>query len=264
MPALRPTFALLTDFGTRDPFVGVMKGVVLSRCPDAAIIDLSHDVPPQNVGEGAFWLERSFRFLPEGAVVVAVVDPGVGTARRALAARAHGRLFVGPDNGLLAPVLASDGRAETRAVSLERLGLPPPSRTFHGRDVFAPVAAELAVGRLALSDVGPEVADVVPCPRLPPARKPGRVEGTVVTVDRFGNLITDIDRTLISDLGEVVVEVGSLGLELAETYADAGRGDYVAIVNAFDTVEIARRDGNAEAALGLGRGSRVVVRRRPR
>lgn len=254
-----PVVALLTDFGTRDPFVGVMHGVVLGRCPDARIVDLTHDVAPQGVAEGAFWLERSARWFPEGTVFVAVVDPGVGTDRRAVAAVAHGHFFVGPDNGLLCPAVSADPGAIAYRIDVAALALPVPSRTFHGRDVFAPVAGELAARRLSPDAVGPKM-DLLPGGAPVASRGPDGVEGAVITVDRFGNLITNVSADAVRALGEVVVEAGAHRLPLSRTYADVAPGDLLALVNAFDVVEIARRDGDAAACTGFGRGARVLVR----
>jgi S-adenosylmethionine hydrolase len=255
----RPVVALLTDFGTQDPFVGIMKAVVLSRCPDVTFIDLTHAVPPQAVMEGAFLLERSVEWLPFGAVVVAVVDPGVGTPRRPIVLSALGRLFVGPDNGLLSPVAARDAGSTAYVVDTQRLGLVEASRTFHGRDVFAPVAAELAAGRLSPVDVGVQAGSLVDAAIPHPVAGEGVVRGTVVTVDRFGNLITNIARGLLPT-GAAVAEVGSARAPIRETYGEVGRGELVALVDAFDVLEIAERDGNAARSLGAGRGTEIVVR----
>ncbi|HVU00232.1 MAG TPA: SAM-dependent chlorinase/fluorinase [Polyangiaceae bacterium] len=257
----RPVVALLTDFGTTDPFVGVMKGVLLGRCPDAAIVDLSHDVPAQGVAEGAFLLERCFRHFPAATVFVAVVDPGVGTSRLAVAARAHGRVFVGPDNGLLAEAVSLDANAVVRVIDVKGLGLPEPSRTFHGRDVFAKVAGDLAAGTLRVEDVGPELPVLVPSDRRVPLRHGDRIHGAVVTVDRFGNLITNVDVATLETLFRPVVEIGDLSLPLHGTYGDVPEGEFVALVNAYELLEVARRNGDASRATGLGRGARVVVRR---
>ena len=255
----RPVVALLTDFGLTDPFVGIMKGVVLSRCPEATIVDLTHGVAPQAVVEGAFWLERSVDWLPRGAIVVAVVDPGVGTARCPLVLEALGRIFIGPDNGLLGPVAARDQAHRAHVIDAESLGLEVPSRTFHGRDVFAPVAAELAAGRLSPSGVGPraERFEAKPLPRA--TVKGAIVTGTVVTVDRFGNLITSIERGLVP-AGSAVAEVGDARAAVRMTYGDVAPGELVALVNAFDVLEVAVRDGSAARSLGVARGADVVLR----
>ena len=257
--ASRPVVALLTDFGLDDPFVGIMKGVVLSRCPDATLIDLTHGIAPQAVTEGAFWLEHSVAWLPHGAIVLAVVDPGVGTARRPVVLGALGRIFVGPDNGLFAPVAARDPASLAYIIEPERLGLDVRSRTFHGRDVFAPVAAELAAGRLAPCDVGPR-AERFEARALPRAiAKGAAVTGTVVTVDRFGNLITNIERRLVP-AGPAIAQIGAARAAVRTTYGEAAPGELVALVNAFDVLEVAVRDGSAARSLGVGRGAEVVLR----
>ena len=254
-----PVVALLTDFGIEDPFVGIMKAVILSRCPDASFVDLTHSVPPQAVAEGAFLLERSVDWLPPGTVVVAVVDPGVGTPRRPVVLSALGRTFVGPDNGLLSTVAARDVDARAYVIDTERLGLRVPSRTFHGRDVFAPVAAELAAGRLEPADAGAPAGDLLEVAVPLPVVADGCVRGTVVTVDHFGNLITNIDRALVP-AGPSTVEVGAARAAVRETYGEVGRGELVALVDAYDVLEVAVRDGNAARSLGAGRGTEVVVR----
>ena len=255
----RPIVALLTDFGLDDPFVGIMKGVVLSRCPDATLIDLTHGVAPQAVAEGAFWLERSLEWLPPGSIVVAVVDPGVGTARRPLVLEALGRIFVGPDNGLLGAVAARDPGSAAYVIEPARLGLDLRSHTFHGRDVFAPVAAELAAGRLSPPDVGPraEHFEAKPLPRA--TAKGAVVMGTVVTVDRFGNLITNIERGLVP-AGPAVAEIGTARAAVRKTYGEVALGELVALVNAFDVLEVAVRDGSAARSLGVAKGAEVVLR----
>ncbi|MBI5366471.1 MAG: SAM-dependent chlorinase/fluorinase [Planctomycetes bacterium] len=175
--ASRPrVIALVTDFGTRDPYVGVMKGVALGIAPRATLVDLTHEVPPQDVAAGRRALADSARYFPAGTVFVAIVDPGVGTARRALAARSGGRFYLAPDNGLLAFLAGT--RAEFRAIDADRWGLEPRSATFHGRDVFAPAAARLAAG-LSFARLGPRVAAIAPGPPAPAVRRRrgGRLEG---------------------------------------------------------------------------------------
>jgi S-adenosylmethionine hydrolase len=242
---------LLTDFGLVDPFVGLMHGVVLKRFPEARVVDLCHAVEPQDVGEAAFLLERCYGWFAAGSVHVAVVDPGVGTDRAALALEADGHLFIAPDNGLVG-ALARRSDAVAHRVDLSRLGLPEPSRTFHGRDVFAPVAAELARGAVSIEDLGPRIT-----PRQPPAAAPSRV----VTIDRFGNLITNVEG---AELGaEVVgVEIGGRRVALAGTYAEVPRGELVALVSSYGTLEIAVRDGNAAQALGVSKGEPVRLEKR--
>lgn len=267
---MNPIVALLTDFGTVDPFVGVMKGVILARCPSTNVVDLTHAVLPQRIAEGGFWLERTAPYFAEGTIFVVVVDPGVGTARGALVARAGQRVFVGPDNGVLAPALRRHEDAVVHAVDLAvlaKLGLPPPSHTFHGRDVFAPIAAELAAGRLSVEQVGERRTSWEPGGFAAPKVTSESVTGEVVTVDQFGNLMTNIDERALASFGdtpreELCVQVRSRVLPLGRTYADAVDGAHLAVVGAFGVVEIARRNGDASKTLGLGRGEPVSVRRR--
>ena len=192
---------LTTDFGHKDPFVGVMKGQVLRRFPTAQLVDLTHEVLVHWPAEAGFWLGRSFRYFPAGTVHVAVVDPGVGSSREIAIVEAEGQVFLAPDNGLLAGVLErlpSPPLLRLLDLSiLPRLDVHRPSATFHGRDIFAPLAAELAAGRLEPDALGPTVAELVPGWLDEPVVSAGQVSGAVVTVDHFGNLLTNIDATLL-------------------------------------------------------------------
>ena len=257
---MAPIVTLLTDFGLGDPFVGIMKGVILGRAPGARIVDLTHGIPPQDVRAAAYWLARSYRWFPEGTVHVAVVDPGVGSDRAAIVARAHGHTFVAPDNGLLWDVLAREPHAEVRRIDPPALGLVVASHTFHGRDVFAPVGAELASGRLDFDRVGPTLANPVAAEWAAPERDGDVVRGRIVCCDHFGNLISDIDRALVVDLGDVRVSIAGRDLRLHRTYADVAPGAALALINAFDSLEIAVRDGDAAATLGVKPGAAVEVR----
>lgn len=256
---------LTTDFGETDPFAGVMKGAILRRFPDAKIVDLTHRILAHAPAEAGFWLERSFRHFTDGTVHVAVVDPGVGTTRAILALAVQGHTFLAPDNGLLGPVIDHDPTASIHAVDfalLPRLGLDPPSATFHGRDVFAPLAAELASGRLLPADLGQRVSPSVPSALEPPLERLGRIETTVVTIDHFGNLITPIRRRMLDRFHDPVVEIGGEEVAILRTYGDAAPGGYLALINAFDALEIARSRGSAAESLGAVRGDRVLVRER--
>jgi S-adenosylmethionine hydrolase len=235
-----------------------MKGVILSSFRQAQIIDLCHGIPPQSLSEAAFWLEHSYTWFPPGTVHVAVVDPGVGSARRVLAVDSHGHTFLAPDNGLLATSLLDSADARVHDVDLERLAIKPPSATFHGRDVFAPIAAQLARGALTVSALGEPIA-AQPCVLEAPALDGDSMAGTVITVDRFGNLITNLDRSLVELTRARHVVLGTRTIPLARTYADARPGELLALLNAFDVVELAVRDGNAEHHLGLGRGTPVSL-----
>ena len=250
---------LLTDFGLDDPFVGVMKGVILSLLPRAQIVDLTHAIPAQDIDAGAFWLERSFRYFPAGTVHIAVVDPGVGSERGALVTESCGHCFVAPDNGLLAPVLRQDADAASWAIDLARLALPTPSMTFHGRDVFAPIGARLACGGLKPSDLGASVEPVANTRHQSIAPPRSAAQGTVVIIDHFGNLITNISGREISLPPRPSVETCGRRLPLVRTYSDVARGELMALINSFDRLEIACRDGSAAATLGAHRGTMVRV-----
>ena len=258
-----PIITLTTDFGTRDPWVGIMKGVMLGVCPEARLVDLTHDIAPQDVLEAAMALESATRFFPEGTVHLAVVDPEVGGSRHPIAARAGGHLFVGPDNGLFTFALERAG-PDRVVVRLEapQYRLTPLSRTFHGRDLFAPAAAHLAAG-LALERLGPRLADPVLLP-LPRARRDGNmVVGEVLVADRFGNLVTSVTDKDIQILGgPTAIEVGSRNLgRLRESYVDGTTAEPAAIIGSAGRLEIFVRDGSAAAVLGASRGTAVRVRR---
>ena len=262
MPA-SGVITVTTDFGHQGPFVGVMKGCILRRFPAAQIIDLTHEIVVHWPAEAGFWVARAFPFFPPGTVHVAVVDPGVGTSRDILAAEAGGHFFLAPDNGLLASVMSRcpDGRVRRlTAASLGRFGIDHPSATFHGRDIFAPLAAELAAGRCTPAELGEPVEALVPSWVEDPAVEPASVAGVVISIDRFGNLITNIDAALIERFRLPVVHAGSHAFPLLRTYGDTRPGEYLALINSFGVVEIARAEHNAAESLGLSRGAPVVVR----
>jgi S-adenosylmethionine hydrolase len=241
---------LLTDFGTADGYVAEVKGVVLSLAPGAGLVDITHDIAAGDVRAGAYVLGRAWRRFPPGTVHLAVVDPGVGTARRALAAEAAGHYFVAPDNGLLASL--PDG---ARYVSLP---VPPNAApTFHGRDVFAPAAAALAHGT-ALARLGVPVTDPSRSPLPAIDVRGGVVTGEVVHVDHFGTLITNIPAAAVAARARVRVGARAAG-PVRRTFADVPRGRLVAYPGSDGTIEIAVRDGSAAKRLGAGRGATVRV-----
>lgn len=259
--ALAVIVTLTTDFGLRDPFVGIVKGVILGICPRVRFVDLTHDVAPHDVLEAALALESSIRFFPQSTVHLAVVDPGVGTARRALALRARGQYFVGPDNGIFTSVLQAD---EWAAVSLEAAAyrLPVVSRTFHGRDIFAPAAAHLAAG-VALARLGPPVADPVRLP-WPGCRKiGGQLVGEVIGHDRFGNLLTSIgaeDVRGLRSLNPVWVVLGDRTIgPIVSCYAEGAEAAASAVIGSTGRLEIFVRNGSARALLRADRGASVRV-----
>ncbi len=254
---------LTTDFGLKDPFVGVMKGRILERFGAARIIDLTHEILVHWPAEAGFWLERSYPYFPRGTVHVAVVDPGVGTARDIVLVEADGHLLLAPDNGLLAPVVGRFPDAVVRTLDASRLGslgLGRISATFHGRDIFAPLAAELAAGRLRAEQLGPTGVELVPSWVDEPGRTEGAVRGVVITVDHFGNLISNIESRWLAGFVEPHVYAGSRVLSIRRTYGDARPGDFLALVNSFDVLEIACAQGRAADVLGLSRGAPIVVR----
>ena len=254
---------LTTDFGLSDPFVGVMKGVILSRFPAARIVDLTHDIVAHWPAEAGFWLQRSFEYFPPGTVHVAVVDPGVGTSRRLLAVEARGHLLLAPDNGLLAGIAEAIPEARfirLSAAVLSKLDLHRISATFHGRDIFAPIAAELASGRLTAQELGSVTTEIVPSWLDPVVVSRNDVSGVIVTVDHFGNLLTNIDASLLTSFVEPHVYAGHQVMPLKRTYAEAKPGEFLALINSFGVLEIACAQGHAADKIGLSRGAPVSVR----
>ena len=243
---------LLTDFGTSDSYVAEIKGVLLSRAPTATVVDVSHDVPAGDVRAGRYILSRVWPRFPAGTVHLAVVDPGVGTARRALAAQAGGHSFVGPDNGLLSG-LPEDARFVTLPV------LRDASPTFHGRDVFAPAAARLAAGA-RLDEIGTPVADVVRLAGAAPRVAESAVLGEVVYTDRFGNLISNIPKDLIRMGAAITVGETTIG-PVRRTFGDVAVGMLVAYIGSGGTVEIGVRQGSAARVLGVAVGAVVAASR---
>ncbi|MCB9538040.1 MAG: SAM-dependent chlorinase/fluorinase [Myxococcales bacterium] len=250
---------LLTDFGDRDGFVGAMRGVVLSRAPGATLVDLAHHVPRGDVAKASRVLARAAPYFPPGTVHLVVVDPGVGSARRALAVEAAGMRFVAPDNGVLEPFLTG---ARVHAVSPGPLLPPARGSTFHGRDVFAPIAGALA-GGVALERIGPRVGDPVRAPAAAPARAAdGRFVGRVVEVDRFGNLITDLPAEGFAAGCELHIGDARLAGP-APCYAAVEPGALAVVVGSEGTLEVAVRDGSAAERLGLTAGAPVACASAP-
>jgi S-adenosylmethionine hydrolase len=253
---MRPVITLLTDFGWADPYVGMMKGVIAGICPEANVIDVTHDVPPQDIRSGAFFLSRSFRYFPAGTIHVAVVDPGVGTARKPLALRAEGHFFIGPDNGIL-----SLAAPRPRAVTLTRASYfrAEISHTFHGRDVFSPVAAHLAAG-VALASLGRPQKRIVRLKGMEPRRTARGLRAAVVSVDRFGNLITNLDGASWKSMRRPRLVAGSFAAtKLSPSYGAARRGELALILGGYGLLEIAARDASASKMLGLQAGALVEL-----
>ncbi|HEY0788374.1 MAG TPA: SAM-dependent chlorinase/fluorinase [Thermoanaerobaculia bacterium] len=254
-PSLRPLIALLTDFGTRDPYVAAMKLVIADRC-DAEIVDLSHEIGRHDVMEAAVFLRFALRTFEarRRTVVVAVVDPGVGSARRIVAASSAELTLLAPDNGLLALVLDESWRI--RSVEREALFLPGGSSTFHGRDRFAPVAAAVAAG-VGFISLGPPVplGELSRLPYAPPRIGVGEVRGTILAIDRFGNAVTDVEASVLGDLAQWRATIGDRSVSAcARTYAEMeGRADPFLIAGSGGTVEISVGGGSAADALQLRR-----------
>ena len=261
-PDRAAVITLTTDFGQQGPFVAVMHGAILGRWPAARIVDLTHEILVHWPAEAGFWLARSYRYFPPGSVHVAVVDPGVGTQRSILAADFDGHVFLAPDNGLLPLIFGDAGCSTVYCLSeawRSSQNWPDPSRTFHGRDIFAPLAADIAARKIRPRDIGPPVTDLVPSLLEPATAGGGTVRGSIVTIDHFGNLITNIDAILLSGLDTPRVTAGGKRLPLLETYGNVRPGEFLALINSFGVVEIACAQGNAANRLGLGRGAPVTV-----
>ncbi len=247
MPA--PAITLLTDFGTADGYVAEVKGVLTSHAPGVPLLDMSHDVSPQDVEHARLTVARYWRRFPVGTVHLVVVDPGVGTSREAIAVQSDGRFLVGPDNGVLSPALFA---LDTRVIALPID--PNASPTFHGRDVFAPAAAQLALGA-DLSDLGDPHLDPTRLRTPQPRRQSdGSLEGEVLTIDRFGNAITNLVARRA-----VRVTIGGRQMRIVRTYGEAAPGELVALVGSSGFIEIAVREGNAAAEFPVRRGQRVSL-----
>ena len=257
-----PIIAWLTDFGTRDFYVAAMKAVALGICGRAQLVDVTHDIEPQDIAGASLVLGSCYRDFPAGTVFVVVVDPGVGTLRRAVALEAAGHRFVAPDNGVLTAVI--DAEPSWRAVELDapHLQRRMVSRTFEGRDRFAPIAAWLALGH-SIDECGRPVSDLERLDRVRPMVRGDRLEGIVEWVDRFGNLVTNIPRETLerfADGRSVRVEAGDrLVPRPVETYAALDAGELGVLVGSTNHVELAVGRGSAAAATGLARGARVIV-----
>ena len=255
MPA--PLITLTTDFGLSDHYVGAMKGVILSICPRARIVDISHGVSAYEIAEAAFTLAQTYRYFPRGAVHVAVVDPGVGTSRRPILAVAAGQYFIAPDNGVLSMIYARE-KHKVRAITADRYFLKPVSNTFHGRDIFAPVAAHLA-GGVAPARFGKPIGDYLRLDFDKPARTGRRTwTGAILKVDRFGNMVTNFSVEDFPDLGkrafEMAVGPRRVGA-LARHYAERGPAEPFLIVGSAGYYEISVGQASAAKLLGCAAGA---------
>jgi len=253
-----PVITLTTDFGTSDGYVAQMKGVILSIKPDATLVDVTHEIEPFSILQGALVLKGVSRFYGQGTIHVAVVDPGVGGPRRGIAAMVDGRFYIGPDNGLFSLVLASATSCEAREIRNAELTLPDPHPTFHGRDVLAPVAAYLAAGA-RFEVVGPVVEDPVTLAIDHPKRSEHSLEGEVIYIDRFGNLTTNIETGMLPRSVDTV-ETEKVRIRGLSTFFDqVPEKEALALINSFGFLEIAVNRGNACRQFGMKRGARVRV-----
>jgi len=259
----RPVIALLTDFGTRDHYAGTMKGVALGICPDATLVDITHDIAAHDVLGGALELAAAYRYFPQGTIFLVVVDPGVGSARRGIAADTGDYRFVAPDNGVLTAVLAEHAPKRVVELTERKYARPTVSRTFEGRDRFAPAAAWLAKG-IDLAALGRSAGAIQQLEIPHPALHEGGIDGEVLRVDRFGNLITNIDRKTFEKLaGPLDIRVGPHQISrVVTTYADAAAGEICALFGSTDHLEVSANGASAAEALALRRGAPVHVARR--
>lgn len=260
---MRPVIALLSDFGTRDHYVGTMKAVILGICPDATLVDITHDIPPHDVVDGALELAAAYKYFPAGCIFVAVVDPGVGSARRGLAVDTGDFRFVCPDNGLMTVVLRETAAKKAVELTERRYARPTVSRTFEGRDRFAPAAAWLAKG-IQLAALGRAVSDIHRLDIPQATVDEGAIHGAVLRIDRFGNLVTNVDRKTFEKFGREKVQITAGGAtvgRLVATYADIQAGEVCALFGSTDHLELAANAGSAAETLGLVRGAPIEIRR---
>lgn len=258
----RPVITLLTDFGVQDGYVASMKGVILEICPNARLIDISHVIAPQDVRSASFVLFTCYEYFPRGTIHLAVVDPGVGTERAAIAVRTNSFFFVGPDNGIFSFVLKNETAWEARKLENERFRKTPVSDTFHGRDIFAPAAAHIARGA-RFEAFGPPYEPILAGWSEPYVSKE-EIRGEVIHIDRFGNSITNVTLKTLESRGPArdwSVHAGKTVIRSVElTYAKAGKGEALALSGSNGFIEIAINQGSAAAELGLHRGTEVIFR----
>ncbi len=251
----------LTDFGTRDAFVGIMKGVILEICPTASLVDLSHEVPPQHILSGALLLRSAVPYFPSGTIHVVVIDPGVGSSRRALVVETRQAYFVGPDNGVLSLAVPESDVVRVIHLTNEQYFLPQRSQTFHGRDVFAPVAAHLARG-VAIEQLGVEVPTMERL-SLPPVRQQMHgLAGCIIHIDHFGNAITNIAEADLRPFprAALLASIGTVRIcGVVASYASVAIGAPALIVNSWGLVEIAVRNGSAAQCFGLQLGQPIFL-----
>ena len=253
---------LMTDFEISDHYVGVMKGVILNISPQVQVVDITHAVPPQDIHGAAFLIDSTYRYFPDGTIHVIVVDPGVGSERKAIVCQTETAYFVCPDNGILTHILRDEERIHTVAVENPAYFLPQVSNTFHGRDIFAPVAAHLSRG-VPIDKLGSPTTQPIhfpiPCPQVTDKT----VIGQIIWIDSFGNLVTNISHKILESLegrNSVVIRAGSAEINhLNRSYAESAIGEVLAILGSFSRLEISINQGDAAQTLGLKRGDAITI-----
>ena len=262
----RGIITLLSDFGTTDPYIAAMKGVALSVNPDVQLVDISHEINPHDIADAGYVVATAHGYYPPGTVHVAVVDPGVGSQRRILAAEVEGRILLAPDNGLLTMALAKSPPSRVISVTNAAYFHHPVSMTFHGRDVFAPVAAHLTLG-VALGEMGPQVDEYERLEAALATVSREAIDGQVIHVDRFGNMVTSISRDDIAEFqgtktAGLRVHIAAEEISgVSRTYSEVGLGELLAVIGSADLLEISTNSGSAADALGVGRRAHVRVTR---
>jgi S-adenosyl-L-methionine hydrolase (adenosine-forming) len=255
----RGLVTLLTDFGLRDHFVSAMKAVMLSLNPDLMFVDISHLVPPQDILGGAFTLGQVWSLFPPKTIHLAVVDPGVGTARKGMVLSAGGHLFVAPDNGILTCVMEAQSDCDAHEITADHYFRKPVSSTFHGRDVFAPVAGWLSRG-VSLDQIGPALKDPVRLKIPAPKKvKEGFIQGAILAVDHFGNLITNLKPSDVPPASRIVLPGPREITAFRRTYAEAKAGEVFVIAGSTGYLEIAVKDGSAASVLNMKAGAAIGV-----
>lgn len=250
---------LLTDFGLSDPYVGSMKGVILNINPDARIVDITHDISPQNVDEAAFVLKRVSSYFPGGTIHVVVVDPGVGSERAILAVQAENYIFLAPDNGVLKYIFDDEPDARVFRLTNRAYFLEKVSHTFHGRDIFAPVAAHISMG-ISLERLGEPFDDYIVGDVKKPVEGKTEITGEIIHVDKFGNGVTNIDGTLLKDRSKTKIRIKGYELdELCRAYNNVPVGEPLALVGSGGTLEISVHGGDAQKRMGFVVGDSVTV-----
>ena len=265
MPSANSLITLLTDFGDRDWFVAGMKGAILSTCPDARIVDLTHQIVPYRIDEAAYFLKSCYREFPEGTIHVVVVDPGVGSARRAIAVKSARYFFLGPDNGVLTYIFHDEQPVEVREIDQQKFRHGSPGRTFDGRDLFAPAAARLAKHE-PFESYGPVIEDYRRCSISQPRWELTALVGEIVYVDRFGNLISNLTSQHLEEVRSTTtrrqssIRIGDRIIEdLVDSYSNGLVGQPCALINSDGRLEVFLKEASAADLLHVGKGERVDV-----